>query len=792
MDVDFPNSTVKGRVKITLKGWGKVLSLDSAGLKIGSVKVNGKKRTPKLDEAREKLVVPGIPKGESVVEIAYSTQVSDASIFGLYKSKYDGDHLLVTDLEPTRARTVFPCVDDPAYKAVFRLSVTTDPGLSVISNPPLAKKADLPGGRTKFTFEPSPKMSTYLFFLGVGHFEESSLKSRETEVIVASKPGQRLLTGFALQEGSALVREFGRYFGTPYPLKKLHLLALPEYHTGAMENWGAITFREVYLLLGDLAGAGDRIRAAHIIAHEIAHMWFGDLVTMKWWDDLWLNESFATFMDFKAIEALHPEWDSWREFLRRNNFSALNLDAVKWTHPVQVPVLKVEDIENIFDEISYGKGASLLRMFETFVGEEAFRKGVSEYIREFAYSNARGEDLWSSLGRASKLPVSKLAKAWLTRPGFPMVKVEARKGTVKVTQSKFALSKGSVPGTWPLPLRMEVDGRMANTLLEAESANYECADPTSVLVNPRRTGFYITLYDDAGYEGLAKRFGSLHPHDRAGLLGELYLFMQAGMVDPSVYFRFVSLSARLVDPAVTPMIIDQLTELRAIADESALVSRSVQGFYESQMNLLGLAPKSGEGEKVSALRESVAHARAKADESFAKALAPRFSDYDEVDPSLKGAVAVSFAVAGGKGAFGTLLGMVKKEKSEVERGRLYSGMTAVHDPQLVVEVLELPFGGEVSRSDFGYTLRGAVTNPRSRDAYWEWLKRRYDDLRDVYGGSQQFYLYMNSQLPIAGVGHEAEVKKLISGKRYEDGELTFRRTFELLEVNTKLRRKLES
>src|SRR5256712_1974102 len=392
--------------------------------------------------------------------------------------------------------------------------------------------------------------------------------------IIATRPVQSDMGKFIHETSAAALKCYEKFFRIAYPLKKLPLVALPEYHTGAMENWGAITSRESFVLLGQNSSAADQRTGASVMAREIAHQWFGDVVTMKWWDDLWLNESFASFMDPMMIEKLHPEWDPWRDFLRFDAFRSLNADALSTTHPIQAEVKSVEEEKGIVDDITYGKGASVLRMLESYVGEEAFRRGISAYLRRFEYSNARGEDLWEALGKTSGLPVSRVARAWITKAGFPVVSVRTSKGKVTFSQSRFRLNGVETDGSWPIPLNLQVDGKPQTMLLDRKSMSVSARKPLEVVVNRRRTGFYSVLHDKEGYDQIARRFATLHSPGRAGIINDLYLFLQAGKVEPELYFRFVSLTARLADLLATELVTDQLANLRAIADEAGIVRES--------------------------------------------------------------------------------------------------------------------------------------------------------------------------------------------------------------------------
>ncbi len=320
LDVDFKRAVIRGSVTIHAVGVKAPFELNAKEMTVKGVSADGGKDVPFKHDAKNGLLrLTRLPRSREVdIVISYEKRVPDEASTGVYKARYGTDYFLTTDFEPDRARTFFPCKDEPTWKSVFNLSVVTDAGLKVISNASLKETSDVKGGKkARFVFEPTPRMSTYLFYMGVGRFSEASRAPRSKqgpEVIVASRAGTSGKCEFILELASSVVDESGKYFGVKYPLKKLHLVAIPEMG-GAMENWGAITSFEGGLLVDDSASELDRRGAALVTAHEIQHQWFGDLVTMKWWDDIWLNESFATFMSYKIVDRLHPEWDCWSDFL---------------------------------------------------------------------------------------------------------------------------------------------------------------------------------------------------------------------------------------------------------------------------------------------------------------------------------------------------------------------------------------------------------------------------------------------------------------------------------------------
>ncbi|HME19134.1 MAG TPA: M1 family metallopeptidase [Nitrososphaerales archaeon] len=788
LDVDFPNATVDGTVTMQLRRGEVPFVLDAVDLEIRSVRVDGHEALFSHDKKAGALRVEGVPRGESSVRVDYHKKVSDDVIYGLYKSKYGKDYFLATDLEPAQARTVFPCKDHPAFKAVFKLAVTTQKGLTVISNTPAATRRTT-GNRVRFGFEPTPPMSTYLFFLGVGKFEQISKKQAGLEVLVACRPGESKNGRFILDIGAGALEFYQSYFGVPYPLKKLHMVALPEYQTGAMENWGAITSRES-CLVNERSSVSDRQGAGLVMAHEIAHQWFGDLVTMKWWDDIWLNESFATFMECKAIEKLHPDWDPWTFFLRTATFRSQATDALSTTHPIQVEVKSPQDAGEVFDAISYGKGASVLRMLESYVGKEAFRRGVSSYLKRFSYANAAGQDLWQSVQKASGLPVSRVMGQWITKPGSPLVRVGYGKGKLTFSQRRFQLDGKGPRDTWPIPLTLELNGVRKTMLFDKPEMQLDAPGLESLNVNTDHSGFYSVLYAPELEEMVRRGFSRLSPYDKGGFMSDLFLFLQAGLVDPREYYRFVSLCAREKHPLVVETVADQLSLLRAIAGESDALRRCAVTFVSAQIKRLGLSPKKGESPHDSVARELVSALASRLDTDYTRKLAAMFSDYDRVDPNLRGAVAVAFARTSGGSAFEPLAKMVKSMKSEVDRSRIYSALTSFTDPSVVGRALELGLSGAISRSDSAYTMTSASANPLARDVLWKWIQKRHDKLLKLYAGSQQLMLYYEVVIPRCAVGKVDEIKRFFSEKDTKKGKLFVKRIIETAEIRTKLRESL--
>ncbi len=373
-----------------------------------------------------------IAPGRHTLAIDYRGQIYQHSA-GLFALDYDTaqgrKRVLLTQFESADARRFVPSWDEPARKAAFQLTVTAPAGQMAVSNMPEQSSRALPGGLKQVTFQVTPKMSSYLLFLTVGDLERVSRKVDGVDVGVVVRRGAAARARHALDAASELLPWYNRYFGIPYPLPKLDLIAAPGAGSfGAMENWGAIMFFENDILVDTrLSTEGDRRRVSLVIAHEISHQWFGDLVTMAWWDDLWLNESFANWMEAKSLDSLHPDWRIWLEEARGKE-GAYRLDATSATHPVVQPADTLDQVEEIGDAITYDKGAAVIRMLEAYVGEDAWRQGVQAYLRKHAYGNSTRADLWREIGAASKRPIAGIAHDFTEQDGVPLVGVEVMAG----------------------------------------------------------------------------------------------------------------------------------------------------------------------------------------------------------------------------------------------------------------------------------------------------------------------------------------------------------------------------
>ena len=446
-------------ISINCKKSVNTITMNCAELKIKSCTVKSGKKIiksfPKTNEKKEELQIKLAEKirGLCTVDLEFEGILNDR-LLGFYRSRYEQNgktkYLATTQFEAADARRAFPCWDEPEAKATFEISIIADNQFTAISNMPVKTKKKT-GKTTLYNFQKTPLVSTYLIYLGVGEFEYLSGKAGKIQIRVVTTKGNTSKGKFSLELGKKLLTSYEKYFGIKFPLPKLDLIAVPDFAAGAMENWGAITFRET-ILLYDPKTSSTRTKQfiAEVISHEIAHMWFGNLVTMKWWNDLWLNESFATFMATKFVDKFYPEWDLWNQFVEDAMNVAMGLDSLKTTHPIDVKVNSPAEIREIFDAISYDKGGCVLRMLENYVGEPNFQKGLKKYLSDFKYKNAKGQDLWDAIGKASGMPVTAMINTWLKQPGFPLVEINQDGNNLKIKQKRYLLEsdKKFSKGLW--------------------------------------------------------------------------------------------------------------------------------------------------------------------------------------------------------------------------------------------------------------------------------------------------------------------------------------------------------
>ncbi len=774
LDIDFSNLRFDGKVKIKLES--------EADVKLNAVDLDIKKVTANASCVKHALVGEDLDvktgKFSGTLEVDYSGTISE-KLVGLYKAAYDGGYVASTQFEAVSARRMLPCVDHPAQKAEFKLAVKTDKGLEIISNTPIAS-SKIEGTKRIVEFQRTPRMSTYLLYLGVGKFEEVKEKHGGVEYAVATVPGKLSGARFPLDVAKGSVEFFEKYFGIKYVLPKLHLVAVPEFAAGAMENWGAITFREIALLVDKDSSVRMKKGVTDVIAHEVSHQWFGNLVTMKWWDDLWLNESFATFMAAKAGHAMFPKWRIWEEFVRLDTAGALTRDSLLNTHAIEVKVNSPEEIEEVFDDISYGKGASVIRMLEAYTGEENFMKGVRAYLQKYEYSNAAGVDLWSQIEDASKSQVKRIMSEWIKKPGYPVLTVGLNGGKLSIRQERFLFSGKSEKTTWPVPITMRLNGATKRLLMDREEEIIDVPDGVeSVKLNIDQTGFYRVHYDGI-YEKVWR--ADLSALDRYGIISDAYAFAFPGKTSFSDYLGLVERYTDEKEYLPAYEVSDQLASLYSLAPKS--VAEASKKFHRAQLKIL--ANKTDENSVL--LRGVIAGRLALVDDDYAMEAASKFSDYERVEPDMKAAIVSGFARS--TGDFDTVLKNYKSRSSEEEKARFLGGRRINKKTSLVSRALSLAVSGEIRRQHVMNLLGGVTRNPDARDVTWNWLSNNIDWLRKIYEGVGTVSRYLTSAIPYFGIGRADEVQRFFATHKVPEAGRGIEAGMERLKVNEDFLRRI--
>jgi tricorn protease interacting factor F2/3 len=742
------------------------------------------------------MVLHGVPAGKARVELEFEGKVSDGAMVGLYKSRFDGGYLLTTMLCATNARRLFPCVDHPAYKAVFNVDVTVDASLNVVFNTPLDKEEKKEDGRKTLRFRPTPKMSTYLMYLGVGNIAEVERADGDLRVIVAVPNDKMEMTSYTLDHAGRSVRFFEKFFDVPYPLPKLHLISVPTAWFGGMENWGAIALNESQALVDKNSSALSKRWVVEVIAHEIAHQWFGDLVTMAWWDDVWLNESFATFMSYKAMDEFHPEWNIWNDFYSDNLTYSFFWDALKTTHPIEAKVESPDEIDELFDAISYQKGASVLRMMETYVGEEGFRKGVSDYLRKFQYSNAKGADLWKSIEAASGVPMSHVMESWIKMGGYPVVWACLKGTSLHLEQKRFLLSGESTGELWPLPIILRINGQTKRMLMERESLSIEVGDGISeLIVNAGRTGFFRVHYCEKITACISDHFSELSEVDKWGVIEDSYAFLVSGLNSWDDYLALLERCRGETSQLIIGEIVSQMAFLGPLVYGHERVMKVFRDFASSQMDRIGLHPREGEAVTTKVLREHLAYVLVSLDEPSVTALSKEFEHYEDAEPELRGAIARAYAKRGGIKAHEDLVQRFLNAKTESEADKFGRALSSFPEPDLLEKTMELAFDPRTDTERRQSLVWGAIAQARStpegRAVLWRWFRKHADAIIAFCRGTAMMRSLLQSFIPFVGLGREVEMRRYMELKAFPGGEAGKKQGLELLPVLSRLHRRLE-
>jgi puromycin-sensitive aminopeptidase len=817
LEPDLASCTFTGEetVTVTVAEPTAEIVLNAAELLIREAAVTGEGGVSQaaavaLDEETERcrLTFPSpLPAGTYRLRLAFQGTLN-SKLRGFYRSQYKDATgqtrlLAATQFEATDARRAFPCWDEPAFKAVFATTLVIDPHLTAVANTAVAGETRQ-GGRKVVRFADTMPMSTYLVAFIVGDLEATEpTQVGRAPLRVWCTPGKQHLARFGQDIGTFSLRFFEDYYGRPYPGDKLDLLAIPDFAAGAMENFGAITFRETALLVDERAAThAEQERVADVVAHENAHMWFGDLVTMAWWNGLWLNEAFATFMEMLAVDAWKPEWQRWTTF-GVSRAAALTVDGLHSTRPIEYPVAAPSDADAMFDVLTYEKGASILRMLEQYLGPGSFRGGVREYLNRHAYGNTETGDLWRALGDVARQPIPEIMDGWIFRPGYPLVTARREGNRLVLTQQRFTYLPPNGEGDdqrWhvPVQVRLAAGGRdrTERVLLTGAEARLDLpADVESVLVNEGGHGFYRVRYSPDLLERLLRRLpNGLAAIERFNLVNDAWAATLAGLVPLTEYLDLTAHFRGERDKNVWAVLTGSLQALNRIiaAEDRPRLAALVRDRAGPAAAELGWAPWPSENELTRQLRGDLLRTLGTLgnDPAVQSRAAEVYEHYlrdpTAPDANVLAAIIPVLAHAGGPARYDEFLERFRSARTPQEEQRFLYALAAFREPALLEQTLARTLNGEVRTQDAPYVIRSLLMSVHGRGPAWQFVKENWERI--------------NREFPVTGVRRmcegviglatpedERDVRAFVAERKVDLGGKTLPQYLEQLHIAVRLR-----
>ncbi|XP_058786060.1 aminopeptidase M1-like [Vicia villosa] len=754
-----------------------------------------------------------IPIGLGLLSIQFDGILNDR-MKGFYRSKYEHNgekrNMAVTQFEAADARRCFPCWDEPACKATFKITLDVPSDLVALSNMPVAEEK-IDNNFKTVSYQESPIMSTYLVAIVVGLFDYvEDHTPNGVKVRVYCQVGKTNQGKFALDVAVKSLGLYKDYFDTPYTLPKLDMIAIPDFAAGAMENYGLVTYRENALLYDDRhSAAANKQSVAITVAHELAHQWFGNLVTMEWWTHLWLNEGFATWVSYLAVDGLFPEWKIWSQFLDESE-GGLRLDGLAGSHPIEVEINHASEIDEIFDAISYSKGASVIRMLQSYLGAESFQRSLASYIKKHAYSNAKTEDLWAALEEGSGEPVNKLMTTWTKQQGYPVVSVKVNNQNLEFDQSQFLSSGAQGEGLWIVPITLcfgSYDVRK-NFLFQTKSETRDVKEllgspiaedgKSWIKLNVEQAGFYRVKYDEllAAKLRYAIEKKLLSPSDRFGVLDDTFALCMARKESLTSLLNLMAAYREEDDYTVLSNLISISQKVQRIAADA--VPDLLDYFKQFSINLLqysaerlGWDPKPGETHDDALLRGEILTSLAEfghdltldeASKRFQAFLKDRNTPL--LPPDIRKTVYVAVmrrTTKSNRSGYESLLEVYRETDLSQEKTRILGSLSSSSDPDLILEALNFMLSSEVRSQDAIYGLR---VSREGRDVAWSWLKENWDNISKIYGSGSLLTHYVSAIVsPFASLEKAKEVEEFFDSHPMPAIVRTLKQSLERVNIN---------
>ena len=762
LDISREKKIFHGKTVVIGEAQEELVKLNQKYLKINSVRVDQKKADFNYNDKDEVINIEAGKVGKMKIEVDFEGKLTD-TMMGIYPSYYEVDgekkQLIGTQFETTFARQAFPCVDEPEAKATFALAIKFDekPGESIISNQPEEKFKD-----GVHYFKPTLRMSSYLVAFVFGDMQRKLTKTKSgVEIgVFATRAHQAKELDFALDIAKRSIEFFEDFYETPYPLEHSYQVALPDFSAGAMENWGCVTYREAYLLLDpDNTSLEMKQLVATVIAHELAHQWFGDLVTMKWWDNLWLNESFANMMEYVAIDALEPNWKIWEMFQTSEVPAALQRDATDGVQSVHVMVNDPAEIDALFDSaIVYAKGSRMLVMVRALLGDEALRKGLKNYFAAHKYGNATGDDLWKALGEASGLDIGAIMHSWLEQPGYPVVNAKVEDGKLVLTQKQFFIGEGKEVGRkWQIPLnsnyaavpKIMKDGK----LVVGDYTDLIADNGVPFRLNVGNNSDFIVKYDKTLLDDILNHIDELDAVDKLQLLQDFRLLAEGGHMS---YADIVPLLPKFADstsPIVNNALYRIMTTLRNFVTPDSKEEKDLKKLYnllsEKQVKRLGLLPKAGESNDDNLTRPYVVAASLYAgNDDTINGLHTIYSENSDnlegISADIRSAVLVNEVKNfGNMTLFDKLLKKYQETSDASLKQDLCAGITSTKMPEIIDAIVDDFENSEIIKpQDLRAWYRNVLANPFGQEQAWNWIRLEWPWLEATVGGDMEFATFI--------------------------------------------------
>ena len=810
---DLTKATFSGveSIDVVLKSPSDTITLNSAEIAFQSVTATAQGQqvlaTVSLDPGKQQATFHfdhSLPAGHVTLAIRY-TGILNNELRGFYLSKTARRNYAVTQFESTDARRAFPSFDEPALKATYDVSLVVDKSDTAISNTAIESDSPGPGqGKHTLRFATTPKMSTYLVAFLVGDFKCTSGEQDGVAIRACATPDKVNLTPYSVEVTKFMLHYYNGYFGIPYPLKKLDLIALPDFEAGAMENFGAITYRETTMLLDEkTASMAARQVVAVDIAHEMAHQWFGDLVTMQWWDNVWLNEGFATWMEAKAVGAMYPDWHM-EEAVAVDFDKTLNIDALPTTRAIRARAETPDEINQMFDGIAYGKAGHVLDSVENFIGPETFRQGVYNYLAAHLYGNATAEDFWNAETAVSRKPVDRIMESFVAQPGVPALTFgEPSHGRVPVSQQRFYLSSSIQPNLgqkWTLPICFKTSGTGERCeVLTPDTKSLPIPPDDMLFANAAGLGYYRTIYSPSTFRSIVASVESLTPPERISLLGDEWAKVRANKASAGEYLDLVAAVKDDPSAAVIATVVESLGTLyervAASPEEKGRLSAWIRNSFSERYTRLQ-PPSANDTPNLRELRGQLftllgffgkdpvilAQARELAEKSFA--------DPASIDPTLRES-ALSLAARHGDAAlFDKLLHIYETSTNPEFQSNALRRLAVFEDPKLVERALELAVSDKVRNQDAIFQLAIEMAIEQNREQAWEFIQKHWDEVRAQFTANMGATLVESTQAFCSAAERE-DVERFFSTHKVAASDVSLRHAVEHINGCIELRSQQE-